>query len=109
MEAQFFYGFAVGAAAAAIIMAAVLGNVAHVNFEKYRTQKARVYALNQQLLDALEGNTELHWMMTAEGAEEPRVVRGRPDQDSRRKGGQEPAVADSDEDTIDLTWADTDA
>ena len=107
MEAQFFYGFAVGAAAGAVIMAVWLGNVAHVNYEKYRTEKAKVYALDQHLLDVLEGNTELHWMMVGEGAEDPQVIRGRPDRDSRRKGGQEPVVAVSEGDTIDLTWVES--
>ena len=64
-----FAAFAIGAILGALIMGVWMATVAHDNFVKYQMEKAKVFALDQQLLDALEGNVDRHWQMVTNGTE----------------------------------------
>ena len=88
----------------ATIMGVFMGTVAHQNYEKYRATKALAFEFEENWLDALEGNTDRRWVMRADGAEDPYVVRGRPDLDEAREKASS-KLSEEDADTIDLTWA----
>jgi hypothetical protein len=62
-----------------LIMGVLLGNVAHNNYQKYLTMKTAAFHHEQQWMDALEQAVPKQFMMVAEGAEDPVVIRGRPD------------------------------
>ena len=62
-----------------------IGTIAHANYEKYREMKSLAFDFEEKWLDALEGNTDRRWMLMADGAEDPYVVRGRPELERRRE------------------------
>ena len=69
-----FLAFVGGVAFGAVIMGVLVGSIAHSNYERYLSMKATAFGIEEQLLDALEGNTERRWLLVAEGADEPEVV-----------------------------------
>ena len=104
MNAELAIGLIGGLLLGAIVMGVFMGTVAHNNYQKYLEMKALAYDFESKWLDALEGNTDRMWMLKGEGAEDPYVVRGRPDSDARRKYVK-PELEELDADAIDLTWA----
>ena len=80
-----FIIFAAGASLGATIMTIFMGIVAHANYEKYQEMKRFAFDFEEKWLDALEGNTDRRWMLMADGAEDPYVVRGRPELERRRE------------------------
>jgi hypothetical protein len=104
MDIQLAIGLVLGLLLGATVMGVFMGTVAHSNYEKYLEMKALAFDLEEKWLDALEGNTDRQWMMRADGAEDPYVVRGRPDlEEAREKASSR--LSEDEADTIDLTWA----
>ena len=102
MEPQLAIGLIVGLLIGGAGVGISMGVVAHNNYQKYLAMKALAFQFEENWLDALEGNTDRRWIMRADGAEDPYVVRGRPDMDEAR---QRASSQLSEEDAIDLTWA----
>jgi hypothetical protein len=100
MSVELAIGLVLGLLLGATVMGVFMGTVAHTNYEKYRAMKILAFDFEEKWLDALEGNTDRMWMLKAEGAEDPYVIRGRPD--IQQKPSSE---LSEDTDTIDLTWA----
>ena len=103
MSVDIAIGLVLGLLLGATVMGVFMGTVAHTNYEKYREMKALAFDFEEKWLDALEGNTDRQWMLRAEGAEDPYVVRGRPDLDEAREKAS--SLRSADDDAIDLTWA----
>jgi hypothetical protein len=104
MSMELAIGLVLGLLLGATVMGVFMGTVAHGNYEKYRDMKAVAFQMEQRWLDALEGNTDRQWVMRADGAEDPYVVRGRPDlEEARQKASSR--LSEDEVDTIDLTWA----
>jgi hypothetical protein len=105
MSMELAIGLVLGLLLGATVMGVFMGTVAHGNYEKYREMKALAFDFEEKWLDALEGNTDRQWMMRVDGAEDPYVVRGRPDLEEARQKASSRLSEDETEDTIDLTWA----
>ena len=103
MNAELAIGLIIGLCLGAVVMGVFMGTVAHNNFEKYREMKALAFDFEEKWLDALEGNTDRQWMLRAEGAEDPYVVRGRPDLAEAREKAS--SLRSEEDGAIDLTWA----
>jgi hypothetical protein len=104
MNAELAIGLVLGLLLGATVMGVFMGTVAHTNYEKYRDMKALAFEFEEKWLDALEGNTDRQWMMRADGAEDPYVVRGRPDLEKAREKASS-RLSEDEPDAIDLTWA----
>ena len=74
-----FVAFSAGALLGATIMAIWMGTIAHSNFEKYRAMVAVAFELEQTIIHLEHEVYPEHWILQAEGAADPVVVRGRPD------------------------------
>jgi len=105
MEPQLAIGLVLGLLLGATIMGVFMGTVAHNNYDKYREMKGLAFEFEEKWLDALEGNTDRRWMLRADGAEDPYVVRGRPDLAERQERQSSQLSEEVEEDVIDLTWA----
>ena len=101
MEPQLAIGLILGLLLGATVMGAFMGTVAHNNYQKYLTMKHLAFEMEENWLDALEGNTDRRWMLRADGAEDPYVVRGRPGEPRHPQN----ASSEDSADAIDLTWA----
>jgi hypothetical protein len=97
-------GLVLGLLLGATVMGVFMGTVAHSNYEKYLNVKGIAFDLEEKWLDALEGNTDRQWMMRADGAEDPYVVRGRPDL-AKAQEKRSSRLSEDEIDAIDLTWA----
>jgi len=105
MNMELAIGLVLGLLMGATIMGVFMGTVAHNNYEKYKEMKHLAFEFEEKWLDALEGNTDRQWLLRAEGAEDPYIVRGRPDLEERREKATSKLSEDAEEDVIDLTWA----
>ena len=100
MEVDVALAAVMGLVIGSVVTGVFLGNLAHQNYEKYLRMKALAFDFEGKWLDALEGNTDRMWILRGEGAEDPYVVRGRPD--IHEKASSE---VSEDTDVVDLTWA----
>lgn len=106
MSMELATGLAIGVFLGGAGVGIFMGTIAHNNFEKYKSMKRTAFGLEEQLLDCLEGNTDRRWMMVADGAEDPYVVRGRPDTAKVREKRSSALSREEENDAIiDLTWA----
>ena len=81
MSPDLALGLIVGFVMGALIMGVFMGTVAHQNYEKYLEEKAVNFDQTQTIMDLENRVYPEHWILQAEGAEDPVVVRGRPDND----------------------------
>jgi hypothetical protein len=105
MNAELAIGLVLGILLGATVMGVFMGTIAHAQYEKYLNVKGIAFDLEEKWLDALEGNTDRQWMMRADGAEDPYVVRGRPDL-AKAQEKRSSRLSEDEIDAIDLTWAD---
>ena len=62
-----FVAFVAGVVFGSLIMAVIVGSIAHSNYEKYLSMKATAFGLDQQLIDCYEGRTDRQWQMRSDG------------------------------------------
>ena len=87
MSGDLAIGLIGGLLLGATVMGVFMGTVAHQNYERYKAQVTINFDLQQTIIDLESKAYPEHWMMVAEGAEDPVVVRGRPDSDRHPQNG----------------------
>ena len=110
MNMDIAIGLVLGLLLGATVVGVFMGTLVHEHYEKYKEMKALAFDFEEKWLDALEGNTDRQWILRAEGAADPYVVRGRPDLQRERERSASSLSGrknNPDNGTIDLTWADS--